>query len=72
MELIAVPLEHPAGSPYDRGDADRYYGRPYVPHKRIGFQRVYDLTPEEIAEYRRGWDDNVNDRKDWGYEYADE
>jgi hypothetical protein len=72
MELIAVPLEHLAGSPYDRGDADRYYGRPYVPHKRIGFQRIENLTAEEVAEYDRGWSDNESGQKDWGYEYADE
>jgi hypothetical protein len=64
------------GSPYDRGDADRYYGRPYAPHKRVGFQCVEDLTPAEVAEYDRGWEDNRSGQKDWGYEeeyeYEDE
>lgn len=60
------------GGPYDRGSADSYYRRPYRPHyfKGATYQSeiVTELTPEEIAEYKRGWDDNesIGDFKDWG------
>lgn len=55
------------GSPYDRGDADAYYGRPARPHKRIGLhEKDYNLTPEEIREYRKGMEDNPSGQKDWG------
>ena len=59
------------GSPQDRGSADRYYGRMYSPHwwpegtgKGIRVEKD-DTTPEQIAEYEYGWD-NEDDRKDWG------
>ena len=59
------------GSPYDRGGADRYYGRPYNPHFFAGdtystdmFDR-HSMTDQEIEEYRQGWND-MTDRKDWG------
>ena len=60
----------PHGSPYDRGMSDSYYRRPERPHKwldRIGAQRVDDLNPEEIEEYRAGydWNDEYGDKKDW-------
>lgn len=60
------------GGLYDRGGADSYYHRPWDPHwypegtgKGI---KVTDLTPEEIAEYNAGYDDNENsgNKKDWG------
>lgn len=57
------------GSATDRGSADRYYGRPYHPHYYVGatsFTPMVDtnLTPEEIAAYKSGWD-NEDDRKEW-------
>lgn len=54
-------------TPYARGDADRYYGRLFDPHKR-GPRGVWirDLTPEERAEYERGFDENPSGDKDWG------
>ena len=58
------------GGPYDRGSADRYYGRPFNPHyyrsepyetKPIPMEK---MTPEQIAEYNAGWDEE-NDQKNW-------
>jgi len=59
------------GSPEDRGSADRYYQRMYDPHwypngtgnnPRILKQ---DMSEEEIALYKKGWDEE-GERKDWG------
>ena len=55
------------GSPYDRGSADRYYGRAFNPHHRLNGEEVTDLTPEQIAEYRAGWSEESGS-KDWGPE----
>ncbi len=53
------------GSLYDRGGADSWYSRPRDPHwwyrtglSPSGYKRITDLTPEEIAEYQAGYDDN--------------
>lgn len=62
------------GSPYDRGAADSYYRRPRNPHKwpegTGRGKKVTDLTPDEVAEYNQGYDDNeaLGDHKDWGKE----
>lgn len=59
------------GSPYDRGSADRYYGRAPDPHwypngtynePRIGWK---DMTPEQREEYDLGWLEETGE-KDWG------
>ena len=56
------------GGPYDRGSADRYYGRPYTPHYYVGgtglSERIEkeDMTDEQIAAYTAGWDEET-DRK---------
>ena len=59
------------GGPWDRGSADRYYGRSRHPHYFVGGtghgEPVTDLTPDEIAAYNDGFD-NETDRKDWGDE----
>ena len=65
----------PAGSPSDRGSADRYYGRPPRPHcvrdssgGYVGLlhgNRCEDLTDQERDEYLRAWD-ACDDKKDWG------
>ena len=61
------------GSPHDRGSADSWYRRPRRPHywpegtghgtKVIGA----DMTPEEIAAYYRGFDENEAEggHKEW-------
>jgi hypothetical protein len=44
------------GSPYDRGAADCWYGRPPDPHKRDKLNyRITDLTAQERAEYFKGY-----------------
>ena len=63
------------GSPFDRGSADSYYGRPQCPHKypngtgnppRI---EAPELTLKEMREYFRGYEYNevFGDKKDWGW-----
>lgn len=62
------------GGPYDRGSADSYYGRGYVPHYYKGdtynSARVDErhMTAEEIAAYKAGYYDNEESGnfKDWG------
>lgn len=52
------------GGPYDRGSADSYYRRGYNPHYYVGATYQSDvvelekMTPEEIAAYTRGYNDN--------------
>lgn len=61
------------GGPYDRGSADNYYQRGYRPHYFVGatYQSdevsQSDMTQEEIAEYRRGYEDNQasGNHKQW-------
>jgi len=46
------------GCPYDRGGADRYYGRSSNPHKWTfapSFAEVYDLSADEIEAYDLGF-----------------
>lgn len=59
------------GGPFDRGSADRYYGRKPNPHyykgatystDRVG---IVSMTPEEISAYMHGYE-TEQDRKDWG------
>ena len=61
---------HRHGGPYDRGSADRYYGRPYNPHYYIDDTYMSEpitmerMTREEISEYMAGWNEEW-DRKEW-------
>ena len=68
---IVYNAEH--GSPFDRGSADSYYGRPQSPHKypngtgnapRI---EASELTLQEMREYFRGYEYNecFGDKKNW-------
>lgn len=47
------------GSLFDRGCADKYYGRAYAPHwypkGTYKGERVENLTSDEIEEYRKGF-----------------
>ena len=53
-------VEH--GSPFDRGSADSYYGRPRDPHKYPNgtgnHPRVNELTEAELDEYLAGYSYN--------------
>lgn len=58
------------GGPYDRGGMDRYYGRQFTPHYYAdngngGQSKVFDLSAEQIAAYRAGYN-GQDDRKDYG------
>ena len=64
------------GSPHDRGGADSYYRRPCSPHwwpegtyNGTKIERK-DMSAEEIADYKRGFEENEErgDFKDWGGE----
>ena len=63
------------GGPYDRGSMDSYYDRGTQPHYYIGpthggkSVEEADMTPEEIEEYYRGYNDNERARnfKNWEY-----
>jgi len=61
----------PHGSPFDRGSADAYYGRPYDPHwwpQGTGMgTRIEEeaMSPREIELYTFAYR-NEDDRKDWG------
>lgn len=61
------------GGPWDRGQADSYYRRPYAPHFFAGATystpRISreEMTPEEIEAYKAGYDQNERDgiHKEW-------
>ena len=61
------------GSPFDRGSADSYYGRPMNPHywpagTYIGEQVSHDeMTIEQIEEYYDGydWNEKMGFKKQW-------
>jgi hypothetical protein len=65
MEKTTMNKEH--GSPYDRGGADSYYDRIFAPHSLYDGEPNYDLTEQEIEEYRQGYLDNERDgsKKDY-------
>lgn len=60
------------GGAYDRGSADKYYGRPMRPHYFTGptYQSTeieeVDMSAEEIAAYTQGYNDQV-EQKDFSY-----
>ena len=70
-EHIVIDTRH--GGPYDRGSADSYYRRPRNPHFYAGATkqspRIEEacMTPDEIAAYHAGFDDNEEsgDHKEW-------
>lgn len=65
------------GSPFDRGDADAYYRRPYRPRyykyptddRRGKFEEITELTDEEKKDYADGYEEGMSvGGKDWGEE----
>jgi hypothetical protein len=62
------------GSPFDRGSADSYYGRPQDPHwwpeGTYKGQRVEaeDMTLAQMRAYFAGYayNEEFGDKKDWG------
>jgi len=57
------------GGAYDRGSADKYYGRDFNPHYFVGdslvSEYVNNLTAEEYDAYKRGYIETT-DTKNWG------
>ena len=61
------------GGPYDRGQADSYYGREYNPHYFVGDTykspkiELAQMTVAEIVAYTAGYTDNEanGDKKEW-------
>ena len=72
-EVIEQMYDMRHGGPYDRGSADKYYGRSYEPHYFKG--ATYDsdkvelanMTVEEIVAYTAGYEQQT-ETKDWGVE----
>lgn len=60
------------GSPWVRGSADSYYGRPFNPHYFIGGTyhspkvELADMTAEEIVAYTAGfnWNEEQGSKKE--------
>lgn len=64
------------GSPFDRGQADKYYGRRFNPHYRhfvngalVQTFEHHEMTPEQIAEYAQGYEQEESS-KDYGKDNA--
>jgi hypothetical protein len=61
------------GSPFDRGSADSYYGRPRAAHwwpegTGVGKEvTAKDMTPEQREAYYAGydWNEGTGDKKRW-------
>lgn len=53
------------GGPYDRGSADRYYGREPAPHFYVGGTGTSrkiekeDMSEDEIEQYYLGYDEET-------------
>lgn len=69
-EIEKVKYDKRHGGPYDRGSADRYYGRPFNPHFFTGATHSSDLvtssdmTTEEINAYTAGYEEETG-KKEW-------
>lgn len=70
---VVVDKRH--GSPYDRGSADKYYGRDVDPHYFVGHSytseriSVEQMTLQQIAEYHLGYEES--DVKAFGISFSD-
>jgi len=55
------------GGPYDRGSADKWYGREYDPHYFVGATydsekvELKDMTIEQIVAYTVGYREGVEE-----------
>ena len=65
MRIFEFEQPNKDGDPYDRGQADAWYGRSRSPHKYVstigsdGKKRVKLTDPEEIKAYDSGYDDHI-------------
>ena len=57
------------GGAYDRGSADKYYGRAFAPHFYKGdslqSELITNLDAEALAAYTKGYNEQT-DQKDYG------
>ena len=57
------------GGAFDRGQADKYYGRAFAPHFYKGdslqSELITKLDSEALAAYTEGYNKQT-DQKDWG------
>jgi hypothetical protein len=57
------------GGAYDRGQADKYYGRAFAPHFYKGdslqSELITNLDAEALAAYTKGYNEQT-DQKDYG------
>ena len=73
MITEATKFDQRHGSPYDRGQADSYYGREYWPHYFTGDTHnsprvdLEQMTVHEIVAYTAGYRDNEasGDKKEY-------
>jgi hypothetical protein len=49
-------------SPYERGQADSYYMRNKRPHKVVAGKDIENLSPEEVEEYNKGFEENESQK----------
>ena len=65
MNVIEYDQRH--GGPYDRGTADKYYGREFNPHYFVGDTyesdkvELKDMTIEQIVAYTVGYREGVEE-----------
>ena len=65
MNVVEYDQRH--GGPYDRGTADKYYGREFNPHYFVGDTYVSnkvelkDMTIEQIVAYTVGYREGVEE-----------
>ena len=71
IEELDAMYDKRHGGPYDRGSADKYYGRAYEPHyfKKDSYNsdkvELANMTVEEIVAYTAGYE-HQTETKDWG------
>ena len=59
--MNAVKYDQRHGGPYDRGSADKWYGREFNPHYFVGYTydsekvELKDMTIEQIVAYTVGY-----------------
>jgi hypothetical protein len=65
MNVVEYDQRH--GGPYDRGTADKYYGREFNPHYFVGDTyesnkvELKDMTIEQIVAYTVGYREGVEE-----------
>jgi len=67
VKMNVVEYDQRHGGPYDRGTADKYYGREFNPHYFVGDTyesnkvELKDMTIEQIVAYTVGYREGVEE-----------